>query len=99
MKALIIPFLCVFVSACGVSDEERRIAESECPRMIEREGVQVYETKVFDVYEKEGKVVAEVGYKGRYTSRDSYSLRYCVIDFENDRISLPAVTNQDKWAN
>jgi hypothetical protein len=97
MKKLLITMLAVPLAACGPSSEEKKIAEEECPRFIKEQMSGAYEAKVFDIYSKKGKVVAEVGYKDRHSRGDSYSVRLCVLDREKGTISSPSPLNDSEW--
>ena len=59
-------------------------------------GIYRIETKAFDIYEKNGRIVAEVGYRNSGTD-GSYSVRLCVVDKERETISLPSPLNDGHW--
>lgn len=78
------------------SNEEKEMANLECPKFIKSE-MNAYDAKVFDIYSKKGKVVAEVGYKQFSSPGDSYSVRLCILDREKGTISSPSPLNDSEW--
>lgn len=98
------PYLSValLIGCGGVSDAEKTEVTKACKAFVEknmrRDGAfpPPIEAKVFDMWKKNGAVVAEVGYKEQYKD-ESYSTRYCVYDKEKGQISLPSVFNQAEW--
>jgi len=103
MKKLIAVLCSALLVACsGLSDEERNLYSSECEKFVEqnapgRLGSMGFDMKVFDIYKKKSKWVVEVGYKRRADYGDTYSVRLCVVDPENGRLSLPSLMNQSEW--
>ena len=99
MKKLLAVLLTALLTACGPSSDEIKLAEKECVKFINEQmsGAYTSRTKVFDVYSKKGKVVAEVGYQDRHTRGDSYSVRLCVLDIEKGTISSPSPLNDSEW--
>lgn len=85
------------------SEDKNSIAKRECQKFIRENAPSVggegdMETTVFDIYEKKGKLVVEVGYKqGSYG--ETYTTRLCIIDNEKGTISSPSVFNQSEWSN
>lgn len=96
MKKLFALILALPLTACGPSDEDKKMAKKECQNFV-KEQIRTYETKVFDVYSKKGSVVVEVGYQDRDTRGDSYAIRLCVLDPEKGTISLPSPLNDSEW--
>lgn len=98
----------VFLIGCGgISDEDKVEVTKACKTFVEdnmkRGGASIeakvfdiIEAKVFDMWKKNGAIVAEMGYKEVYKD-SSYSIRYCVYDKEKGTISLPSVFNQSEW--
>ena len=78
----------------GPSAEEKEMAKNECEKFV-KEKFEKY-THVFDLWTKDGKIVVEVGYKKSKWS-DEYSVRLCVVDTENGRISIPSVFDTALW--
>jgi hypothetical protein len=103
MKQPIAALCSVLLVACsGLSDEEKNLYSSECQKFVEENapgqfGSYGFDMKVFDIYKKKGSWVVEVGYKRRADNRDSYSVRLCVVDAENGRLSLPSPMNDREW--
>lgn len=103
MKQSIAALCTVLLVACsGLSDEEKDLYSSECQKFVEenapgRFGSGGFDMKVFDIYKKKGNWVVEVGYKRRADYGDSYSVRLCVIDAENGRLSLPSPMSDSEW--
>lgn len=103
MKQLFAALCLVSLVACsGLSDEEKNLYSSECKKFVEenapgRFGSYGFDMKVFDIYKKNGKWVVEVGYKRNADYGDSYSVRLCVVDAENGRLSLPSPMNDSEW--
>lgn len=97
MKRLLTVILALPLAACfGPSNEEKEMANLECPKFIKSE-MNAYDAKVFDIYSKKGKVVAEVGYKQFSSPGDSYSVRLCILDREKGTISSPSPLNDSEW--
>jgi hypothetical protein len=91
----------------GPSKKEIAIAREECPKFFKKNFekgndssfysyLNKFETEIFDIYKKKGKIVAEVGYRER--SYHSYSVRLCIIDFEKGSISSPSPLNSGQWS-
>ena len=103
MKLLIAALCSVLLVACsGLSDEERNLYSSECQKFVEENapgqfGSGGFDMQVFDIYKTKGKWVVEVGYKRKVDYGDSYSVRLCVVDPENGRLSLPSPMNDSEW--
>lgn len=103
MKKLIAAIFSVLLVACsGLSDEEKNLYSSECQKFVEenapgRFGSMGFDMKVFDIYKKKGSWVVEVGYKRRADYGDTYSVRLCVVDAKNGRLSLPSPMNERDW--
>lgn len=94
----------VFLIGCGgISDEDKVEVTKACKTFVEdnlkRGGASPHfiEVKVFDMWKKNGAIVAEMGYKEVSYKDSSYSTRYCVYDKEKGTISLPSVFNQSEW--
>lgn len=100
MKKIILILLAFITGCTGISDEEKTFVSSTCGDFIMKEmgGEYKIETHIFDVYKKKGNLVAEVGYRDKYKSDDSYSVRLCVIDKEKGSISSPSPLNDTEWA-
>ncbi len=91
----------ITITGCTeISDEEKTFASSNCGDFIMKEmgGKYEIETHIFDIYKKKGNLVVEVGYRNKYKSDDSYSLRLCVIDKEKGYISSPSPLKDTEWA-
>ncbi|WP_417532186.1 hypothetical protein [Marinobacter lipolyticus] len=103
MKKLIAAMCSVLLVACsGLSDEERNLYSSECENFVEEHapgslGSRGFDMKTFDIFEKKGKWVVEVGFKRRVDYGDTYSVRLCVVDPENGRLFLPSMMGQSEW--
>ena len=103
MKRLIAALCAVLLVACsGLSDEEKNLYSSECQKFVKENapgqfGSMGFDMKVFDIYKKKGHWVLEVGYKRKADRGDSYSVRLCVVDAENGRLSLPSPINDSEW--
>lgn len=103
VRRLIAALLAIQLVGCfGPTDEERAIAEEKCPEFIAENvhtvpGMGSVNTRILDVYKKNGRVVAEVGYRQGYSSSDSYSVRLCVIDLEKNTLTAPGLINASQW--
>lgn len=97
---LIFSVLIIATGCTGPSNEEKTLVSSACEDFITKEmgGEYKIETHIFDVYKKKGNLVAEVGYRDKYKSEDSYSVRLCVVDQEKGYISSPSPLNDTEWA-
>jgi len=98
IKILLLIFT-TFLAGCGPSDELKASASKACSEFIlESEDLKyIGETNIFDIYTKNDKLVIEVGYRTRETTKP-YSVRLCVYDEESQRILLPGLFNQREWA-
>jgi hypothetical protein len=98
MKILLLIFA-AFLAGCGPSDELKATASEACSDFILESQDLKYggETNIFDIYTKNDKLVIEVGYRRRETTKP-YSVRLCVYDEESQRILLPGLLNQSEWA-
>jgi hypothetical protein len=101
MKKLAPVLLALSLIGCsGPSQEEIRAASNACKEFIAEEmgprGKHSVETKVFDVWEKRGAIVVEVGYRKIYTS-GSYSVRKCIYDEKKGRLSSPSPLSDSEW--
>ena len=91
LLALILPSL---TGCFGPSNEDKELAKTECEKFIQKKFERY--THVFDLWTKDEKIVVEVGYKDA-SWKDEYSVRLCVVDMENGRISIPSVFNTAQW--
>ncbi len=101
MKIIITLFLIISVVGCSKpSNEEAKVASNACQKFISKQmGVLEKHTKVFDVWMKNGAIVVEVGYKEYpFPSADSYSVRKCIYDEKNGRISSPSPLSDREWS-
>lgn len=98
-KTLILSVLLIVAGCTEPSDEEKTMISSACGDFIAKEmgGEYKIETHIFDVYKKKGNLVAEVGYRDKYKSDDSYSVRLCILDQEKETISSPSPLNDTEW--
>jgi hypothetical protein len=107
MKKIIVALFEISLIACsspseaGPSDEEKAIFSGECQKFIKDNapivgGAGRVETAVFDIYEKKGKLVVEVGYK-QGTFNNTYTTRLCVIDSDKGTMSSPSPLNDSEW--
>lgn len=98
IKSSVIMLVTAFsLSGCGPSSEQLATATDACQGFVqERMSVTKENTRIFDSWEKDGKIVVDVGYKQRsYDS--SYSMRLCVYDDKEGTITLPSVLNENDW--
>ena len=99
MKSPIAALVAISLTSCsGTSEEEMIKTGKECMAFVEKniKSRQTIETKIFDLYEKKGNLVAQIGYRDKFTN-DSYSVRLCVVDSERQTISLPSPLNDSEW--
>jgi len=101
MKKIVVFLSVLLVAGCSgkPTEEETKMVSAACENFITKQmgGDYKVETHVFDVYKKKGKLVAEVGYRDKY-SDESYSVRLCVLDEEKETISSPSPLNDSEWS-
>lgn len=102
MNKPIFAALAIFsMAACsGPSEEKLKEASTQCEAFIAKEmegrGSRGLETKIFDIWTKNGAIVMDIGYKEKYSSK-SYSVRKCVFDEVKGTISSPSPLNDSQW--
>ena len=98
MNKMVVVLLAASLSACsGPSKEETEVASQACREFIAKNmSVSEDNTKVFDIWSKNGAIVMDVGYKEKSWD-DSYSVRKCVYDEEKGTISSPSPLNDSEW--
>ena len=97
-KYVISFFPAVLLFGCSSPSEETIEAVSyACEKFINENMEPEYKTatKVLDVWTKNGKIVAQVGYKDYGDS--AYRIRLCIYDEEEGTIMSPSPFNTDKW--
>lgn len=104
-KGIIGLFLASFIVGCsGPSEEEINTASSACEKFIAKEMKgsdwlsPEIDTYVFETWVKNGKIVANIGYRDESSNADSsYIVRLCVYDKEQGTISSPSPLNDSEW--
>ena len=95
MKTALCMIGIVFLTACGPSKEAISAASQRCEAFVSESLRAVTETKVFDIWEKNGAIVVEVGYKQAGEYRSAYSVRKCVYDEKKGVVSLPGMMDKE----
>lgn len=84
------------------TDAQKERAESRCEKFVlDNVGDYGDESRIFDTFAKNGKIVVEVGRregKAWRSSKDTaYSVRLCIYDEEGGTIQMPSVFNEAEW--
>lgn len=95
MKTALCMNAVVFLTACGPSKETISVASQRCEALVSESLRAVTETKVFEIWEKNGAMVVEVGYKQAGEYRSAYSVRKCVYDEKKGVVSLPGIMDRE----
>ena len=100
MRALFLFGLSTIITGCGPSSGQIENAKAQCANFVHTQlNRNMEHIKVFDYWEKDGKIVVDVGYIDHFNDvgRDSYSMRLCVYDEAAGTISLPSILNDSAW--
>lgn len=95
IRVAVLVILFTGIAGCGPSQEKIDFAQGVCEEFIQDKFER--DTHVFDSWVKDGKLVFEIGYRKKYSSDSSYSVRLCVYDEEKGSIMSPSPFNTSEW--